>query len=357
MLRVRHLVLVAIAGCGGSMWNTRERVPVPRWSRPSYGLAAASLGDDAAVRGIGQRVRLARYGRGIDRVSVLADGSPSPVNGWHHHEVEDAAGVVVPVIGERRGQIRVVVESDHARFAMWIDRGDTAPTLVAPTALADREGFAPRDTGAWLEPGVTIDAGETADDLRAITVVDDALDLRGWVAASIVREVWTEPPAGTPIVATAKLSGGATVRSDPEADAPTIGRVRERGANAKVVGTRGAWTEVVVQRPRVRVHGWVTSAEVTVAWAGAPMPADRAPPSREYVDRSGSFTVPAGACLYDAPDGQVVGVQRDAVGKWGAWIRDGGWHTLYLESEWARFEFYVHDTSGDRKQPTWDRCP
>ncbi len=82
------------------------------------------------------RVRLKRIGRAWLRGDAL------PINdgGADDGEVIDQ---ILPAIGETANRVRVVVEEDDARVAVWIDRRDAWETVVAPVRLrARRRGAA-----------------------------------------------------------------------------------------------------------------------------------------------------------------------------------------------------------------------
>ena len=121
--KMRVWLLVAGVGCGGSLPSTpaAERVAdlVPQVAaspaHAAFSIVPADLGDDAALARIRHRVR----------VRWLARASPThgaPMDVVIAHPQPEETDAIMPVIGESATEIRVVVEDDHARLALWIDR-------------------------------------------------------------------------------------------------------------------------------------------------------------------------------------------------------------------------------------------
>lgn len=341
-------------------------VPQVEAKAPHAGFSTvpADLIDDAIVARIRHRVRVRR----LQQASPTHGAPVEPVIGRTQTQEVDR---IMPVIGESATEIRVVVEDDDARLALWIDRHDTWPTLVVPMQLGDRDGRTVQNAGAIVQTGAPIDVAFGRDRVKHVTLRDPDLVVDGWVPVSAIGHVWIAPTGEKADLAPrmfrssysppadarpkTKFAERTTIRAAPDANAPAVATVLGKDVIGFVT-TRGAWTEVEVVRRYARIRGFVRASELLT--------------TDESLDASGTggghgfgmshahrMSVPAGTCLYDVPNGQVIGVQIKESVRYGERDRDvDGWSRVYVDSPWAVFGFFVHDTGGDPKQPVWESC-
>ncbi|MBA3820413.1 MAG: hypothetical protein H0X17_16090, partial [Deltaproteobacteria bacterium] len=219
----------------------------PAPPRASFDVVAAELGDPGVLDRIRHRVRLRR----MTKASPLP-AAPMDIVIARQHDPHDVDRIL-PVLGESASQIRVVIEDDDARVALWIDRVDTWQTMLVPIQLADREGRAAVGSGAWLTAGAAIEvASPPAGDRsgrRRVQLRDDAITVAGTVPAAVVGNVWLaddDDPEPTQLARTSiesfrppaddrpvtRFAPHTAIRAAPRADAPVIAVVE----SAELVG-------------------------------------------------------------------------------------------------------------------------
>ena len=364
---MRLWVLFGLVGCHGlptvpTVAMTERTVAKP--PRAGFSVVPAELADPGAIDRIRHRTRVRWFGR----ASPIHGETPEPIIA-RSHKGEDVDRIL-PVIGESATEIRVVVEDDDARLALWIDRRDTWPTILVPLQLADREGRVFATSGAFLETGAPCDVAFGRDRVRHVTLRDPDLAVDGWVPASAVGHVWLAAP-GDKIDLDRTFSTHsytppsdkrpktmfverATIRAAGDASAPIVGIVLGEDVIG-FVATRGEWTEVEIPRPYARVRGFVRESELRPAsdeltgfgsGSGSGF-------GMSHTDR---IAIPAGTCLYDADNGNVVGVTTGDAERYGERREGDGWSRVYINSPWAVLGFFVHDTGSDPKQPIWEAC-
>ena len=361
---VRVWVVLAVVGCHGMPAPTAIELVEQTAARPphaGFSTVPAELGDPGAIDRIRHRTRIRWFGR----ASPIHGETPDPIISRSHQTDVDR---ILPVIGESATEIRVVVEDDDARFALWIDRRDTWPTVTVPVQLGDREGRVHRTSGAFLETGAPCDVAFGRDRVRHVTLRDPDLAVEGWIPSTIVGHVWlasrgekvdlgrtysthsfTPPADQRPKTMFAER---AIIRAAPHARAPIVGVV----IGKEVIGfvaARGAWTEVEIPRPYARVRGFVRASDLRAASDELSM-SGTGGGSGFGMSHRDRLAIPAGVCLYDAEDGNVVGVTIADAERYGE--RSEGWSRVYINSPWAVLGFFVHDTGSDPKQPVWEAC-
>lgn len=374
MKRTIWLCLLA-AGCGGAARSGTSRatlagdtviVSVPTIPHGTFDVAAGELSDPGIYLRLKHRVRLARQGTAYLKLAGPRVDDPGQDDPGQATKLDTRP--MYPVIGESPEAVRIVVEEDHARIALWVERSDTAETTLAAVQLADPTGHAPATAGVWLGAGASVDAtAGAAAGLREVTVRSQWLSAKGYVPAIALGNVWiageresyepsTAEDDSKPPVGTGSTVAVTTVRAAPAVDAAAIAKVVQ-AAPVRVVKAAGAWTEVEIHVPRVRVHGFVLTSAIT--------PGDQAEYGRfAHEHRFGmsdtrSIAVPAGACLYDAAKGEVVGVNLAAVERY---VHGGervpGWWPVVVASTWGLVFAYVHDTSAatDPKAAMLEPC-
>ena len=336
-------VLLSLASLAGCWTNADLPAAAPRPAllvrRAPYALTPKQLGDAGAVASIAHHARLERAGRAwtdLDRPSVQRDPDDLLVR-----------PPVVPVIDERGDRVRVVFESDDARLALWVERRSLATTTIAPIELTDERGRASSADGIWLDAGADLAAAAPATEsgLRAVELRDDDLAVRGYAPAAALGPIWVgdaprEPlaPADSPI----SLAPHAIVRAAPDGAAPVLAEVTS-WIGARELGRRGAWREIEIARPAVRVRGFVFASAVHPLDFGHSTSFLR---SGWGMDNVTKLPVPAGACLFPARDGDVIGVNTADRVRYQSAVHDD-WHDIYVATElWGEIQVTVHVTPG-----------
>lgn len=365
-MRLALVAAVLVVGCrpmpAATVPAARPVLVPPRVPRAAYDVVPAELGDAGVLQRIEHRVRLRRLGT----ASLRADGPPLS------RAPDGEVASVLPVIGETTRKIRVVTEDDHARLALWIDRADASRTVLAPVALADRDGHTPAEMGAWLEPGVALDVIERGAAWRHVEVRDEEVEVSGWLPPQVIGHVWVAPPSAAEIAGVPRetvwtpprdarprvtLTRGAVIRADADRHALALATTSAAGVTAALVARRGAWTEIELFRPQLRVRGLVETAAAAdatdeVAMHGSGTGHGFGMSNADIVE------VPAGACLFDGVDGDVIGVQLALGARYGTRRAHDvdGWTVVFVDTAWALLDLYVHDTGGDPTHPIWESC-
>ncbi len=320
-----RLVWVVLAGCVGASVPAVPPAapPVPRPLRVAYAMLPGELGDPGALDEIPHHARLVRLG--IVRLSP--DGEPLD----RERDVE--IDRVVPVLGETRSRVRVVSDDDDARLALWIDRADLAPTVLAPVQLADDHGGAPHDAGVWLAPGAEIElAGPPVDGRREIALHDADLRAAGWVSDTLVGTIWVGPPPHSPPPAAELhlVDTGTVLRAAASEHAPAVATLLQATA-ATVIASRGGWTIVELYRDGVRVRGYAPASRVGKDPLGLGVGSGTG--SGYGISDTDRIEVPAGACLYDHIAGDVVGVNTETRVRYG--FSEAGAAHVYVNTSWG----------------------
>lgn len=366
-------VACVLTGCGGNLPPISDARPTaidviaPPPERASFAVVPAELADNGVLDRIRHRARVRRIGN----ASLRVDG-----NKLDSSRTNGELAYVLPVIGESRMKIRVVADDDDARLAVWIDRGDAWDSIAKPIQLADRDGHAAPDAGAWAVLGAPVEIrSESVGERRVVRIRDNDVRVEGWVAATVVAKVWLAPAGdrapldlkmnevkgfAPPADAHAKLALHATIRAAPDPRAAVIATIEQLGSEepdvrAAVVRTVGAFREIELIRHYVRIRGFVLASEVTVV--GEPLIGHGAGSGHGFgMSHTDRIDIPAGTCLFDAIDGEVTGVQLAPSTRMGRRRTDGPWSMVYVENAWSVATLYVRDTSGDPKQPHWESC-
>jgi hypothetical protein len=274
------------------------------------------------------RVHVAR----MTEVSLTFAGPPSSGGG---HELDRM--LEVPVVAERGDRVRVLIEHDGARTLVWLAAADLAWAVTRPVRLAGRG-----DAGVWLTTGAPVTAA-AAGKRRAITYDDGRVTVRGTVAAGALARVF---PVSRPLRRTfgslaeeiRVAPGGAVIHATP--------------LEVEVVGRRGAWVEVEHRSRYMRVRGWVAADRLTDAGFGTFGTGTGSGFGMSHVER---ITVPLGACLYDRPGGDPVGVQLVTERRY-APGRDGEWLQVYVGTPWGTVLAWGHPLGDEDGHPRWATC-
>lgn len=371
----RFVALFAVLGCGGSAPQTARPAPVRTdlagvesdVPRAPYGVVPAELADE----GIGEKLRH----RVVLRRWTTAFLRPDDSDGKLQEDESQRGDTkdILPVIDEVPRFLRVVIENNKARYAVWVSRADVAPTVLAPTRLVTRDAKVTETSGVWLEPGVQLAVLNSERDVRRVQVVDDELVSEGYAPGARVGNVWVVPPGGSlasnmkrddlrswevrsdrgPLI---KLAARTEVRGRPGSDGIVVATFKDNQlVAARMAPSRDGWTEIEVSRPYVRVRGFVADAAV-LGPSEATGTASIAGGRVFGMTHAYRHDVEAGACLYDRKDGEVIGVQLEKGERLGGQIIDG-WAMIYVDTPWSVANMWVKNIAPDPAgPPVWDAC-
>jgi hypothetical protein len=303
-----------------------------------------------------------RFGDAWLRATVVGGGLHGGASTAYTYEV------ALGVIGETRARIEVVAEADHARVALWIARDDTWRVIGVPIALADPAGAA---LPIRVVRGAPVDVLDAAG--ARVRIHDDGLRVIGNVPATVIANVWLAAPGDPPPQLDAtmqhgwspsldpgrsyvQLQIGSEIRARPERDAPVLATAEAVDVLGAIVGDAGAFREVEIARPYATVRGFV--------WAAVATPTTMLPHTHGFgggfgfgSSHSDRIDVPAGACLYDQIDGEVVGVQSEPSTRLGTKrVERSAWSLVHVSTAWSTASLYVRDTSDDPDHPAYESC-
>lgn len=369
ILRQWFLAIGALAGCGQGL---PARPPRPAGQRlveqavlevphAPFDVVPAELGDADVLERIRHRVVVQRWGLAWP----THDGPPIGTEARGSTPTAD----IVPVIGELGRKIRIVVEDDNARFAIWIARDDAAETALAPLQLSDQHGTT---TTQWIEPGAPLIATEGTGGLRHVELVDDMLALEAWANAKWIGNVWavapddpspaTVNPGTTPAWTPARdgrplirIAQGAVLRTRADPRAGILATIKSAEFVVSVIARGPAFTEVEASRPFVRIRGFVDNAGI-LGPTEAFITHGHGSGHGFGMSHAARHEIPAGTCLYDKIQGDVIGVALEAQTRLGGRLEED-WALVYVDTPWNVASMYVKNLGTDPAQPpTWDSC-
>jgi hypothetical protein len=407
-IRVAAAFLAIFAACAGA---PGER-PAPAWTdvvaaplarEVAIDVSPSELADPAALERMRHRVRLKRIGRAWLRGDAL------PINDGAADDGEPI-DEILPAVGETANRIRVVVEEDDARVAVWIDRRDAWETIVAPVRLGLADEAPPAGAwlttgtggataagsggaaagsggaaagsggaaaaGVWLEAGAPIRAPRGpagARQGRTVELRDEGVAVRGVAPGAFVGHVWIVPHDDRTKTAMASgcsvepwqpraahsalrsLGEGTAIRAAAGEAAPVLATSQER-LDAVVLSGGGGWTLVEVRRPYARIRGYVPSLALDPADDGG-LDVGACGTHGFGMSHADRIEVPAGTCLFDHSNGEVIGAAIKTKVRLGASARAGAdWSMVYVDTRWSLASLYVHDTGRDPAQPAFESC-
>ncbi|NVB77016.1 MAG: hypothetical protein HOV81_01355 [Kofleriaceae bacterium] len=343
---MRAFPMLVCAACGSAtpLSPTTNEVPDAARPRATYLVQPGELGDKDVMSRMKHHARVERVGMAW----LVLGGTP----------VRDAPGEdsldpkpSVSVLGETKQHVRIVDEGDAARVAVWIMRSDLAPAIIAPTEVLDERG---RPIGVHLDPGVEVAfADGRSRSVRPVAVRDEAVRVDGFVSEGAIGTVWVgDVPRDSSTRATFSLHADAKLRNAPRNDAPEVATL-VRSVVARRIAERGAWSEIEVLRPGIRIHAFVPSSELLAEdeldWVSGGHYGFTA-----WVTHTDSLEVPAGTCLYDREGGEVVGVTIAARTYSG--YKSDEWDTVYVGSMFGSHTLRLHDVGDGSAEPQWESC-
>jgi hypothetical protein len=339
-------------------------VAPPQIPTAGYDATASELNDHTVFERMRHRVRLARDGVAylkLDGPRVDATGEASML----------AVRPMYPVLAEAPDRVRIVVEDDHARLALWVERSDLAQTTLASVQVSDATGHAPAGAGVWLGAGASLDTAErkAAAGFHEIALRSPWIRASGYVPDAALGTVWVagehegyEPTLAEddakPPVATGTTLAPTTVRATPDGGGAVVAEVL-KNAPVRVLTQGATWSEVEIHIPRVRVKGFVDSSKLI---AGDQLDDHRVGHGHGYGSSGSQIHVPTASCLYDAAGGAVAGL---TLGDSDRYLHDlpplpktPGWWPVIINTDWGNVTAYVHDTASaaDPKLAVLESC-
>jgi hypothetical protein len=380
----RTLVIALVVGCGGAPVVAPAEIPIAPRPHAGYTIQAADLGDANILAKIPHHARLHRYldasleetgptfsttPRPIKRppfvpgggrvnslsrdVAVRHRGQTATADPAHPDETELPWRETVPVLGATPARLRVVSDQDDARLAVWIDRADAAPVIVAETQLVDEVGH---PIAVWLEPGVDLAVAGHAGVFTAAIVRVDGLQLTGRVRDDAIGDVWIGPDPRLPAkpsgqtIDPARLPGRAQLRAAPRADAAVLAETID-DLGVTILGTHGDWRELELRHQGVRVRGFVPASTLDPTDTGAFGVSGFGSGTGYGISDTDRFEVSAGACLYEREGGQVIGVNTKTRERYGHRGVHDEWPAVYVGTPWGLVLVRAHAVAAG-----WESC-
>lgn len=365
---MRRLAWLAIvSGCVGpatrpaSTPNPPDRtewvaIAAPSVPRPTYRILPAELGDPGIAGRLAYRTTLRRSGP----VWLELDTKPSK-----DKLAASDRGKQIPVIDETSTRLRVVVQDDDMRFAVWIAREDVYASVRATIQLARHDGRAHRRSGVWIDPGAKLELGARVDQRREVSVEDDDLAVaNGWLPIAAVSEVFPTTPR---VVRTRdasaierQLQRGAEIRVAPEATSLLLATAADE-LDVYELGSADGYSEIELVRPFGMVRGYVPSS--AVSGNGFSRFGTIGGGHGFGISHADRASLPLGSCVFDAAGGEVIGVSLDGKPRYarrpGSATATGsgpGWWQIYVDSPWGSMLVWAHDLKDDVQNPEWETC-
>lgn len=359
--------LLAVVGC--TAWSGNPAPPLPsstpnapsKPKRKDYVVTPMELGDPGVLDRIPHRVRVRRHG---------AAGLRADVETLKASSVEEL-DLLLPVIDETPTKVRIVGRDSDGQslIALWIPRTDLWSVVTNPSQLADTTGRLTAPGGVWISEGapVVINSG-AGTKWRDVRVHDPEISAGGLVLAKSIGQVWQlDKPEPIPELDDAAteccsltrdhivLAPGTNIRAARDVASPVVA-VASHSHDVEIAAKAIAWhvdaVEVEVERPHAKVRGFIDLAN---ALRRTPMLSVRGRGrSSLFVTHSDRLQLPAGTCLFDVPNGNVIGVVNAPAERYGT--LSTGWSVAYVSTRWGVLHLYVRDVGTDPKVPKWESC-
>ena len=317
----------------------------------AIGICLAACGGAAAPVASPPTPKLARVAADADRAPVDPIAALTPddaaelswvVPGPIRFELGGAAvaggGAGRPIevnpIDQEGNLQRVAVRLEHARFSVWIDRGQML-SVVTRDQRIDALGVpaATNDIEVVLRAGATVRRlahRERSTQVRYL----GALQVEGWVPDGVLADRG-RPRDGTGRIPTGRKTlmviPGAVIRAEPRWAASELAIMASGYFLDTVRELDDAWTEVSYEDSDVAVHGFVSRRDPPGRlhrWRDAEPPPKVAP----------NTSIASGTCLYARAGGDAIGyivgnrpVDLDDAG--------GGRWTVTIDTPWGPLGF------------------
>jgi hypothetical protein len=224
----------------------------------------------------------------------------------------------------------------------------------------------------FAKRGAPLVLAERKGDRRAVRVLDELLELRGYVPDSVIANVWIAGPGDEQPSFDTKFSMHwstppdfrtrvrflieTKIRSAPDGKSRVVAVVEKPDVIGVIANNLGAFRQVEIVRPYARVLGYVAASEV--AYTSEELHSSGTGGGHGFgMSHADRIDVPAGTCLFDRADGEVVGVQTAPTTRLGRRARDGDtWSLIHIGTRWSVANVYIRDLSDDPTQPRWESC-
>jgi hypothetical protein len=330
---MRPFVLgLCLAACGGTTVAATPPPAPPRRvatepDRPPVDPIAALTPDDTAIRSwvVPGPIYLE-----LGAAAIAAGGAGRPLE-------------VTPIDEEGNLQ-RVAVRLDHARFSVWVDRGQILAVLTRDQRI-DALGVPAVGTEvqAVLRAGATVlrlpHRGRSPQGSTQVRYLG-ALEIEGWVPDAVLAD--RGPPRGgagrTPTGRkTFMVLPGAVIRAEPRWAASELALMGTAYSLDIIREHDDAWTEVGYEDGDVVVHGFVSRRDPPGHlhhWRDGDPPPSVAP----------NTGAPSGTCLYARAGGDAIGY---LVGNRPVALEDigNGWWSLTIDTPWGSLGFAARGPS------------
>jgi hypothetical protein len=223
-----------------------------------------------------------------------------------------------------KDQVRVAIDTRTLRAALWMYPTALAPVLTQRSVFGSSATSAPRPRDPVGHPGLRVSVSEARNARVEVTATYEfaspdsgIIKLKGWIDEANTGVVYDPaPPDAVDAVA------GEASFVDSEVDirvalgGPSIAHVGTGGAGVffpvKVLTRARGFAEIVVTASELELSGFVDQRvieplepESARGWGRAHFNAKLWPRwPKEQV------RIPGGTCIYDAPDGEVIGIVK-----------------------------------------------
>lgn len=285
----------------------------------------------------GRRAILARATQAWLQLGGDAHASP----GWHD---PDATPVTVAEL--RDGIVRLLVEEDDARLLVWVPRDDLRAVIAEATSIGG---------GVDVAPGTPFVEQRREGNRIEVAIAADGLQVTGWIDAAAIGDVWeaADPaaPAPEPTHTLAhSLERPVVIRAAPDAQASAVATAVEP-IDVRVRGpVHAGWVEIETLGAQVRARGFVPAAATsTELGLSATFHGGRG----YGMSHAMRLDVPAGTCLRDRPDGEVIGVVTTDRNRFVYDRPEPGWWSVVVDTPWGLLHVPAR---ADGEPLVWARC-
>jgi len=236
----------------------------------------------------------------------------------------DVLTVIERRAAPEKPEVRVVADTRSVRVALWMDSAQLATVVTRKSGFATSAKSAASARDPVGRPGLRVKIEQATPAKAKVTASYEfaspdsgTITLRGWLDQGAVGYVY-EPAladAGAVSTGTAQFIDTA-VDIAARAGGPPIAHAGPGGGGlffpVQVLARAGGFAEVLLSAPEVELRGFVPQSaleplvpETARGWGRGRFKAklwQRWP--KEQV------RVPAGSCIYDAPDGDVIGIVK-----------------------------------------------
>jgi len=325
--RVRSLVgILVVVGCGSSP----RRSPAPVIAKPTCSPAAWRQAAEST-----QRAWL---------VSLDPPHTHPAAPIGRHAQYHRIPVTVIETDGE---DVLIATSTPGAIVTRWVPTSALGRAAMAPASVSPAPGATP-DPAVRIGIGYKLPAsGDAWPSVRHSAAEITGLELFGVVPVELRGVVWDEPRRND---TRRGWHHAGVIRSAPRADAPILAKVTYE-AEIDIRGHHNNWFEVTARTAHAAVDGYLERPP-------PPPPRPSRPGSYEFSDESieGELVVPAsplaaGTCLYDAPNGNAVGM---ILGHQPAEPRPAsrpGWVQLELATLWGGVTYFTDALPIEQPEP------